>query len=468
VRISSIWSISPDLFRNKVINRNGKLGEDACKIMAAAINAVNPYQCVNDAIKVKDQVVSINGHDVNKDAFDRIFILGFGKAAVPMAESVTTMLGENIESAVVITKDQRFLAYGRKNKNFNVLLGGHPIPTIDSIHSTLKLLNGLPAFTENDLVFVLISGGGSALFTRPVEGVTLENLKCMTELLLACGASIQEINTLRKHLDTVKGGGLLRWLHPARVETLILSDVIGDRLDMIASGPTVPDPTTFQGAMQVLDKYDLLDRMPGSIIQHLKDGINQEVQETIKPGDIDIANVRNHLVGTNNKAARAASDEAEILGYRSIIISTHLTGRTEHVSEYLGGLIESIKAHGEPAQSPGCLILGGETTVEIKGDGLGGRNQDLALHMVEKMKNLPGVLFISVATDGEDGPTDAAGAVVDHLVFSESVTKEKIELKNYIENNDSYHFFKQSGGLIKSGATGTNVNDLVLILFESR
>jgi hydroxypyruvate reductase len=384
-----------------------------------------------------------------------------------MAKAVVDLLGDLLNLAVVVTKDPQFkTAQGYRGK-LDVLLGGHPVPNADSVDSTQAVLDQLPVFTKRDLVLVMISGGGSALFTNPMPGITLEDMRKLTELLLKSGADIQEINTLRKHLDQVKGGRLAARMSPARVHTLILSDVIGDRLDMIASGPTVPDPTTFQDAWDVVTKYHLKDNLPASIPQFLEEGNVGEQPETLKQAQFDKMQVGNHLIATNVKAALAARKRAEVLNYESLVISTHLTGLTPSVAEFLSGIIQTEVETDLPARKPTCLIFGGETTVKVVGDGKGGRNQDLVLHMVSALAGYQDVLFISLATDGEDGPTDAAGAASDALVYRDGASVMGLNIDTYISTNNSYGYFNQVGGLIRTGATGTNVNDLIFVLAGS-
>lgn len=457
-------NFSPASFMNLVLQRNGKLGLDACEIMNAAIEAVDPYQSVIAHISLSGEKFFVGENIYFSDDFQRMFVVGFGKASVPMAKSLIDLFGEKITNAKVITKDEKFLSENGYQDKLEIFLAGHPIPNSDSVESTQLILDGLPQLTENDLVWVVVSGGGSALFTKPIKNVSLDALQKTTDLLLRSGADIQEINTVRKHLDQVKGGRLALQLHPAEVQTLILSDVIGDRLDMIASGPTVPDPTYYGDALDVIRKYQLDDKIPHSILDSLEEGASGKLSETLKPGDPRNVRLENRLVGTNIKAAVSARNYAEELGYQSLIVSSHLTGKTGDVAEFLDGIIQTELKHQQPVARPACLLFGGETTVEVKGDGLGGRNQDLALKMVSRLVDCPETLFISLATDGEDGPTDAAGAVVDQNVFNGATELLDMKIKSYIENSDSYHFFKQVGGLIKTGSTGTNVNDLIIIL----
>lgn len=457
-----------DVFKNRILDRNGILGEDACSIMAAAIEAVDPYVCVNSYIKLSDQNVYFGNQVIEVDRFKRVILIGFGKASVPMANALIDIFGEKISYAAVITKDKRFLVDEDYQRKLQIHLGGHPIPTGESIAATVAILDRLQDLTENDLVLVVISGGGSALFMNPIARVTLNDFQVMTEALLKSGADIHEINTLRKHLDLVKGGRLAMMLKPACVHTFILSDVIGDRLDMIASGPTVPDPTTYREALDIIEKYDLESKVPQSILKILEKGSNGDLPETLKEGEFSEKRVHNHLVGTNIKAAEAAKQQADYLGYHSLIISSHLTGDTKDVAKFLDGIIQTELWHGHPARRPACLIIGGETTVEVKGEGLGGRNQDLVLRMVRRISGKPGILVVSLATDGEDGPTDAAGAACDGLVLGDGTEKLGLNIDTYIENNNSYVYLDELGCLIKTGSTGTNVNDLVIILVDQQ
>ncbi|MCB2203028.1 glycerate kinase [bacterium] len=460
--------ISPEAFSNPVIDRNGELGRAACEIMVAAIQAVDPYQCTLDNVRLTEQEIIIAGRSIERSAIDRVSLIGFGKAAVPMAKAVVDSLGDLIGLAVVVTKDARFQEAQGYGGKLEVLLGGHPVPDAKSVKSTQALLNQLPSFNERDLVLVVISGGGSALFTSPLAGITLDDLQKLTESLLRSGADIQEINTLRKHLDQVKGGRLAARLNPAQVHTLILSDVIGDRLDMIASGPTVPDPTTFDEAWQVITKYNLEDTLPNSIRKFLKAGLAGDQAETLKQSQFETMRVENNLIATNLKAARAAQQSAEGCGFTSLVLSTHLTGLTPVVADFIHGIIENEVEADLPAKKPVCLIFGGETTVKVVGDGKGGRNQDLVLQMVRKLAGYQEkVLFISLATDGEDGPTDAAGAASDALVFRYGASEMGMNIDTYISTNNAYQYFNQVGGLLRTGATGTNVNDLIFVLIGS-
>ena len=461
---SSADFIKPEQFMNKILRRNGWVGEAASEIMAVAINAVNPYQLVSQYVKKTGSTLIVGDEVINLQSIDRIYVIGFGKASVPMARALLDLLHENVEAAEIVTKSAQFQEADGYQKKLKVHLGSHPIPSEESIQATRRVMKNFGKLTSKDLVFVLISGGGSALFTDPVPGVSLEDLMEMTKLLLRCGADIQEINTLRKHLDLVKGGRLARRLDPAQVHTLILSDVVGDRLDMIASGPTVPDPTTYEDALVIVRKYDLRQSMPESILAILEKGRQGEIEETLKAGDFQKLNVWNYLVGSNIKAAEAALKKGQELGFNSMILTSHLVGKTCDVADFLMSIIHSEMAYDHPLRKPACIICGGETTVDVRGDGLGGRNQDLVLHMVKRIADTTGILFISLGTDGEDGPTDAAGAASDAMVYRDGKAVLRSNIETYLDTNNAYNYFKSLGGLIKTGSTGTNVNDLILIL----
>lgn len=448
--------IKPEKFCNRVLERQGKKGRDACEIMSEAISAVDPYVSVRTHL-LDTQITE------NLSEESRIFLIGFGKAAVPMAKAVIDIYGGRMSFAKVITKDRLFKMDDGYKDILKVYFGGHPVPSAASIESTREILSGFPELTKEDLVIVLISGGGSALFTDPVAGVSIDDLQVLTEALLSCGADINEINTLRKHLDRVKGGRLAAFLEPAKCLALILSDVIGNRMDMIASGPIFPDPTTFMDAMEIVKRYGLVEKLPKSITAFLSRGMQGEISETMKPEKFPVDHIQNVIIGSNIQALESAKKQAQSLGYQSIIVSDHLACLTEIAAEKIFSAIQTYQFEG----SPMCLIFGGETTVEVKGQGRGGRNQDLAMRLSAKIADMPGILFVSIATDGEDGPTDAAGAALDSKVFHEG-NQKSLNLNSFILDNNAYEYFDQLGGLIKTGATGTNVNDLMFVLIDKQ
>jgi hydroxypyruvate reductase len=308
----------------------------------------------------------------------------------------------------------------------------------------------------------LISGGGSSLIIQPSLGLSLEDIQETTSLLLSCGASITEMNTVRKHLDELKGGGLVKKLFPATVISLILSDVIGDSLDMIASGPTAADPTTYGDARVVLENYQLWDRIPAPVRSHLTDGVEGLIPETVKPGDPVLGNVSNILVGNNSQVVLAAVKAANDLGFSAELLPRPLQGEASLVGQTIIERVTTRLASYTNTRQPACFIAGGETTVTVKGNGKGGRNQELALGAVKRLSTDGPMALVSLATDGGDGPTDAAGAVATNQTYSLGLAKG-LEPVDYLLRNDSYNYFDQLGDLIKIGPTLTNVNDLLFI-----
>lgn len=315
-----------------------------------------------------------------------------------------------------------------------------------------------------DLVICLISGGGSALLPLQVEGISLAEKQQISGLLLSCGASIHEINAIRKHISLSKGGMLAKAASPASIITLIISDVIGDSLDTIASGPTVPDTTTFSDCMNILKKYEIIDRIPGTVLKHIKRGISSLVKETPKPGDMIFDRVFNLIISNNMDAIKAAKNMASALGYNSMILSTMIAGETREVARVLAGIAKEIKKSGNPITPPACIIAGGETTVTLRGEGgLGGRNQEFALASAIEIAGLKDVVIFSSSTDGTDGPTDAAGAVADGYTIERAI-KLGLNPLRHLQDNDSYHFFQGLGDLLITGPTNTNVMDIIIIM----
>jgi hydroxypyruvate reductase len=336
------------------------------------------------------------------------------------------------------------------------------VPTDDSVSSTGRLVEFLSGSSHDDLVICLISGGGSALMTWPQAGVSLVDMQALTRLLLASGANITEINVLRKHLDQVKGGGLARIAAPAQVITLILSDVIGSPLDVIASGPTVADSSSFADAHAILEKYDLVEKTPASIRAVLQQGMTGELPETLKAGDPLLDNIVNVVVASNPQAAQAGLEQARSEGFYTMLLTTYLQGEAAQVGAVLASLLKQIDFNGQPLPRPACLVAGGETTVTLRGDGLGGRNQELALGAAFLLDGVANAALLTLGTDGEDGPTDAAGALVTGETLAHAQQMGRNPLAS-LQGNDSYHFFKDLGDLLVTGPTGTNVNDLVFL-----
>ncbi len=350
-----------------------------------------------------------------------------------------------------------------------ILEAGHPVPDERGLQATRRIKEILTTAGEEDLVICLISGGGSALMTSPAEDLTLNDLKALTSVLLACGATINQINALRKHLDTVKGGELARLTAPATLVTLILSDVVGDPLDVIASGPSVPDTSTFEEAFQVLERYEILEKIPEPVLRHLSRGRSGKLAETPKPGDPIFERVSNTVIGSNRRAALAALKKAQEEGFHTLLLTTFLQGEARQAGRILASIAREINTSGQPTPRPACIVVGGETTVSLfrapnepDERRLGGRNQELALAAVKDLSLVDGIVLVTLATDGGDGPTDAAGAVVTGET-AEKARQAGLDPDEFLLRNDSYHFFEALDDLLKPGPTQTNVNDLAFI-----
>jgi hydroxypyruvate reductase len=436
-----------------------KLREDALKIFYAGLRAVDPARAVKRSLRREDALLKIGDTAYSLDYFKRILIVGAGKAAFPMAEAVEEILGDRISEGIVVVKH----GYGGNLTRIKVKEASHPIPDEAGVKATYEIISLLQSAGEKDLVICLISGGGSALLLAPVEGISLEEKQKTTQVLLDCGASIQEINTIRKHLSLVKGGKLAKLAYPAHLQSLILSDVVGDRLDTIASGPTVPDPTTFEDCLQIIKKYKLQSHLPEKVLAHIKKGREGKVKETPKPGEHIFTRVKNLIVGSNILALKAAQKEAKRLGYNCLILSSSIQGETREVARVHTAICEEIYLSGNPIPPPACILSGGETTVVVRGKGKGGRNQEFALAACREIRGLEQVLMLSAGSDGTDGPTDAAGAFVDGSTWRRA-QERGLNPEKFLNNNDSYHFFQKLGDLFITGPTNTNVMDLRILL----
>ena len=431
------------------------------RIYRAGLTRVEGRAAVRNAIRRDGDRVTIGDVTLDLTEIDRIVVIGAGKASAAMAQGLEDALGDRITAGAVTTKDDHSLP----TRRIAIREAAHPTPDARCLAGAEAMLALLRGLTERDVVIALMSGGGSALVEAPVAGVGLDDLVALTRLLLRCGAVIHEMNTIRKHLSAIKGGGLARLARPARVVNLMISDVIGDDLDTIASGPTVPDPTTFADALAILDRYDLRAAVPPAIRAYLEAGAAGRAPETAKPGDPAFARVTNLLVATNDLAVRAAAAEADRLGYRPLILSTLIQGEAREIARMWAAIGLHAARAGEPAAAPCCLLGGGEATVTLAGDGLGGRNMEFALAAAIAIAGSPRLTIASLATDGSDGPTDAVGAIVDGATFA-TARAAGHDARAALRANDSYHFFEGVGGLVKTGPTGTNVNDLYLALVE--
>jgi len=436
-----------------------ELRKAARGIFDAAVRAVDPAEAIRRHLVRDGERLAIGGERVDLGAVREIVVVGLGKAGAPMAAAVEEILGARIARGVVVTK------YGhvQPTRVIRIHEAGHPVPDDAGMAGARAVLDHVKGLDAGDLVLVLISGGGSALTPAPVDGVTLAEKQSLTKALLACGADIREMNTLRKHISRLKGGQLARAAAPARVFTLILSDIVGDPLDAIASGPTVPDPTTYADALAILDKYRIREEIPSSIRTHLEAGATGKVSETPKPEDPLFGRVKSVMVASNIQALEAARAEAERLGFRAIILSSFIEGETREIARMHAALALEVRASGHPARPPVCLITGGETTVTLRGTGKGGRNQEFALASALDIAGLPDVVVFSAGTDGTDGPTDAAGALADGDTVKRALGLG-LTPRAALDGNDAYPFFERLGDLVITGPTRTNVMDVRLVL----
>ncbi|HEV7904134.1 MAG TPA: DUF4147 domain-containing protein [Pyrinomonadaceae bacterium] len=446
------------------ILREHPRGRDAAAIMAAALDAVDPKAATLRALGREGQTVFVCGQGYELNAGGRVFVAGAGKAGAAMAEAAVEALGDAIACGLVIVKEGHLATSGKMVGRVELCEAAHPVPDERGVAASSRLAALIDGATEDDLVLSLISGGGSALLTLPSAGLNLEDLRRATELLLRCGASINEINTLRKHCTRLGGGGLARHASPARTVSLIVSDVVGSPLDVIASGATAPDPTTYADAWRVVERYDLQERLPANVREHLQRGAKGETAEMPKPDDPDNnvwARVHNHIIADNRMAAEAAVEAARERGFETALLTTFLEGEAREVGRVAAAIGREMCARGA-SEVPLLYVLGGETTVTLGGDGAGGRNQELALGAVEPLAGVEGVLLVALATDGDDGTTDAAGAVVTGETLARA-SALGLEPNDFLRRNDAYNFFAPLGALLKPGATLTNVNDLLLI-----
>jgi len=433
-------------------------------ILKSAVAAVAPHHFFPKQILLRRHLLTIKADSAipqhyDLRAFKRIIVLGAGKASARMAEACEGILGTRIDSGLIITKYGHACPLSR----VQVLEAGHPLPDAAGLRGARAMITLLKQSRPEDLFLFLTSGGCSALLPAPTPPITLKEKQRLTTLLLRSGATIQEINTVRKHLSGTKGGHLAKLAYPATVINLIISDVVGDPLDSIGSGPFVPDPSTFQEAWGVLEKYRLLKATPQAIVNHLKAGIHRQAVETPKPGDPCFRKVLNFILARNRSALKAAADRARAFGFTPLVLTSQVQGEARELAKFYGALAKEIHLSGHPVKPPACLIAGGEPTVTVRGKGLGGRNMELALAVAREIKGLPKTVFLSAGTDGTDGPTEAAGAIVDGRTWDRAV-KKGIPLEKKLEQNDSYHFFKEAGGLVITGPTGTNVMDVHILL----
>lgn len=449
-------------FSHKLTDRPGNEGtrrRQVVEIMQAALEAVDPAGAVRRFVQRDGDLLVVGDTTYHLSDYQNVYVVGAGKADAAMAQAIESILGDRLTKGIVNVKYEHTLPTER----IALQEAGHPVPDEAGIAGSRQIAEVLEAAGSNDLVICLISGGGSALMTLPVEGVTLDDLQALTSALLRAGATIVEINIIRKHLDRLKGGKLARLAAPARVVSLILSDVVGNPLDAIASGPTVPDNSTFEDAWRLLERFDLLDKVPESVVDVIRRGMQGEIPENPVEGDAIFDGIQNVIVASNDLAAEAAQRQAEALGLNTMLLSTYVEGEAREVARVLAAIAKEIRGSGRPLAAPACVILGGETTVTLKGDGKGGRNQEMALASAIAIDGLEDTAIACLATDGTDGPTDASGALADGSTVARA-RDLGMDPWAYLAGNNAYPFFEALEDLLMTGPTQTNVNDLAFVL----
>lgn len=425
-------------------------------IYRAAVAAVQPAALLPQYLQLNGHVLQIGTQTIPL-ANSNLYVIGAGKASAAMAKTVESILGDHIKAGIVTTKYEHALPL----ETITFIEAAHPVPDENSVEAVEQTINLLKQTKPNDVIICLLSGGASSLWADAPDGLSLQELQQTFQLLLRSGASIDDMNCVRRHLSQIKGGQLLRYAPEANWFTFIISDVPGDQLQDIASGPTSADATTFADAMNVINKYKLQQQLPVSVLKYLQKGMNGEVADSTKPGDQLLKQVSNIIIGSNKTAIAAAKQKAGQLGYNVVIQEELLTGETAEAASHI---IQEATEHFP--NKPGCLLFGGETTVTVTGNGKGGRNQQLALCALQQLRNNPNnITLLSAGTDGTDGPTDAAGAFADHALLK-AADEQQLSIKDAINQNDAYHFFENVNGLLKTGATQTNVMDIVIVLLD--
>ena len=435
------------------------LRRHASEIFRAALRAADPVEAILRHVRLEGELLVVGKRRYRLADYDRVLVVGAGKAGAAMGRALERLLGRRIAGGWINVK------YGHVAPLRRITLHecGHPVPDAAGVEGARRIAEIASGAGERDLLMCVISGGASALMPLPAAPITLEEKQETTRLLLACGASIHEMNAVRKHLSSIKGGQLARLAWPATVVSLLLSDVIGDDLDVIGSGPTAPDASTFHQVKALLEKYAIWDRVPAAVRERIEQGLAGAVEETPKPGAPEFSRTQNLVVGSNRLAVDAAAVKARELGYRTMVLSTFVEGETREVARVHAAILKEVRASGRPLRPPACLISGGETTVTLRGEGLGGRNQEFVLAAAIDLDGYEKVAVLSGGTDGTDGPTDAAGAVADGKTLARARQKG-LDAARHLAENDSYHFFDALGDLLKTGPTHTNVMDVRILL----
>jgi len=439
---------------------SNRLKENVLEIYDEALKAADPITCVKDHVNIDGNTFHVDTRKYNLDQFGSIFVIAFGKAASAMAKAIEDMLGKRINDGIVVSNTPPQVKLSR----MRFYLTNQPVPDNRSLRAASEVLKLLEKAGKEDLVIFLISGGGSALLAMPASGISLEDKQKATLMLLNSGVDKYGLNAVRKHISQIKGGGLLKKALPSHVVTLILSNVVGDKLDAIASGPTVPDPTTFEDACRVIEALGLEHRIPPQVMVHLEEGGRGNIHETLKEGEFDPNRVQTIIVGNNFKSLIAAEKKAREFGFNTFLLSSQISGEAREVAKVVAAIAFDVERFDTPVKRPACIIYGGETTVTVKGSGKGGRNTETALSFSMEIMGHE-IVGLFCGTDGIDGPTDATGAICDG---DTRVVARKMNLsaRELLSQNDSYRFFKGLGSLVKTGPTGTNVMDIGIVILQ--
>lgn len=436
-----------------------KLRKDARELFDRALEEADPRKCVLERLELRGSRLSVADAVFDLADFESVYAVAFGKAAPAMAGALEELLGDFVTRGLVVSNVESETPFRRMEFH----LSSHPVPDERSVEAAEKAISLLEKSGKRDLVIFLISGGGSSMLAMPSEGLTIEDKRAVTEKLMLSGVDTYGLNTVRKKMSRIKGGGLLEKALPSRVVTLILSDVVGDRPEFIASGPTVPDTTTFEDAWRVIEALGLEHRIPPRVVVHLEKGRKKEIPDHITRERFLESGAVTVVVGSNRKAIASAETAAAEMGYNTLFLSSQISGEAREVAKALAGICFDVRRFGRPVEKPACILFGGETTVNVLGRGRGGRNTETALSFCFEIIGTSDIVGLFAGTDGIDGPTDAAGAVCDGRSRL-AARAMGISARDHLADNDSYTFFEKLGDLVKTGSTGTNVMDIGIVL----
>ena len=429
--------------------------ETAIACLRDAVAAVLPDRVVRDAVAVEGDELRVADATYDLGRFDRVLVVGGGKAGDGVADALEAVLGDRIDGGVVVTP-----APGR-GERIDRLPGAHPVPSEEGVESASRIVDRLADADDRTLVLAVVTGGASAVIPTPADGVSLSDLQATTDALLRSGAHIGELNAVRKHLSTLKGGGLARLAAPATVVGLVFSDVVGNDLGVVASGPTAPDDTTYDDALSVLARYDL--DVPESVRDRLERGARGAVDETPKSDDPAFDRVTNHVLADAHAALSAARETARDRGYEPTILSSRVRGEAREAAKTHVAVAEEVAATGDPLDAPAVVLTGGECTVTVDGDGEGGPNLEYCLSAARELGT--DAVVAAIDSDGEDGGTAVAGAVVDAATVE--TRSDESEAAAALADNDALPFLRERGRLVQTGPTGTNVNDLRVAVVDA-